>query len=245
MEKRGEPLEFDDGFVRDLTRSRNRVAWFGGRFIPGLRPRGHEHILGAGVEPSTAEASTVEASDDAVATEAVAVATEGLQRAGGPRGAVHGRWNEDSPAADLVPRGEDTGRRRPLYRALRDVKDFRPRNPPQAELRALLLRILIHLQRQPEGSREAARWWPVVRVYLRVLKSPEMASRKARRILDRLLALQADRLTERRLEFVLGRRRSRPRRRRSRKRSVPFVTAHRVITTSRGTVRRRVNRRQR
>ena len=86
-------------------------------------------------------------------------------------------------------------------------------------------------------------------VSLVMRSGPEMASRKGRRVLEKLLELRVDQLTERRLQLALGRRRSpgsRTSRRRSRKRRIALLEPLEFdITTVRGEVRRHIQRRQR
>lgn len=237
MKARGEPVELDNDLALELRRL--DLSWLLGEsyldvsFLPALRARGHEYVLGAGVAPGVADALTPE---DVEVAESRRQDVEGCRR------------SEESPADPVHHDREGDGRYQ-LDHARREVEAFRTSRPHQAELKAILLRIFGHLAAEPAGSAEIARWWPVVKVYLRVLTSPEMASRKAGRILKKLLALRAEELTERRLLLVLGRRRSpasRTSQRRSRRRRVALLEPLEFdITTARGEVRRHVQRRQR
>ncbi len=80
--------------------------------------------------------------------------------------------------------------------------------PAQAELRTLLLAMLDRLRRRPSAI---GRWRPYLEVYRRLLSAPELASPRGQKMLDELLELRADELTERRLELVLDRRKPKPR----------------------------------
>lgn len=103
------------------------------------------------------------------------------------------------------------GKRAATSAARRDVEAFKTGNRHQVELKTLLIRILDHLRREccePEQAAFFEHWRAVFRVYRRVLGEPEMATRQAHAVLAQLLDLEAGDLTERRLEFVLGRRKA-------------------------------------
>lgn len=186
-------------------------------FFPGLRPRGHEEVLGEGLAFAAEAAGATEAEIEA---EILTEVWESLGEAAEP---LH---EEEQPEIDVlepppaappppsappvpVPVPADAAPiPRRLVRARRRIVAFRPVNVYQKQLRKLLLVITDHLRRRCGRPGEPAfeRWWRVLEVYLRMLETPEMAAPKARRVLPKLLELVADDLTERRLQLVLGRR---------------------------------------
>ncbi len=96
-----------------------------------------------------------------------------------------------------------------LEHARRGVESFEAGNVHQTELRRLLILILDHMTFEhckPGEGPDFERWWAVVRTYRRILATPEMASRGARSVLNNLLELEPDKLTQRHLEYALGRR---------------------------------------
>jgi hypothetical protein len=116
------------------------------------------------------------------------------------------------PSLPPVPRTRQARRnRRRVAAARRGVEGFKTRNRHQVELKTLLIRILDHMRREccePGQAPFFEHWRAVYRVYRRILGEPEMATRQASDVLARLLELEPDDLTERRLDFVLGRRKA-------------------------------------
>ncbi len=197
-------------------------------FLPGLKPRGHEAVLGDALIHSFTEDNALTAGEDGDQLREAALLDEltwrqreeeihepddeqprdaGEDRAGDPEppAPYPSKFPEEPRAPEAAP---PTPEPRRLADARREVEAFEARNRHQTELKTLLILILDHISRLPPSDLE--HWWAVARVYRRVLAAPEMATSKAWAVLSRLLDLRADQLTKRRLEHVLGRRKPKP-----------------------------------
>ncbi len=78
-----------------------------------------------------------------------------------------------------------------------------------------------HVRREfckPGAEADFGRWRVVLEIYRRVRSTPEMFGLSARTVLPKVLALEHDDLTERRLDHALGRLKPKTPRRRKRKR---------------------------
>ncbi len=79
---------------------------------------------------------------------------------------------------------------RDLAGARRAIEGFAADNRYQRQLQSLLIVMLDHMDgvaRQPGGCRDLDGWWTVLRHYQRTLASPEMAGRRARTVLAKLV----------------------------------------------------------
>ncbi len=214
-------------------------------FLPGLRPRDHRNILGDGVANSAPDlagefeeqraerlfndfmqrgALDEESAEMGPPAPGVSVSTTAQQKA---TPALKTCERPDPPK--VAPAARRNIRR--LEEARCDVEAFEPRNVYQAELRNLLFAAIDHVRREhckPGEEADFGRWWNILETYRRILAEPEMATPSARSILPKVLDLEPDELTERRLEHALGRRKPKTsyrrkkkrRRRRKKKRSI-------------------------
>ncbi len=79
---------------------------------------------------------------------------------------------------------------RRLEAARKEVEDFECDNRYQRHLQGLISSMLDHMQEtclRRGDEAELRRWWGIVEEYARVLTSPEMATRRARTVMEELL----------------------------------------------------------
>ncbi len=198
-------------------------------FTPGLRPRDHRAVLG-----SDAGAATVEVGDalavagDLDGRQAERLLNDLMNRPsecppGGQEPDEAGDGSSGELLAAVPPPLTPEARRRVqrLEEARREVEALDPRNIYQDELGTLLLAMIDHVRREhckPGAAADFGRWWVVLEIYRRVLSAPEMFGASARTVLPKVLDLAHDELTERRLDYALGRLKPKTPRRRKRKR---------------------------
>ena len=177
-------------------------------FRPGLRPRAH---LAAGdlLATSAAEHEEIFACDDdpdemaehleELRTDLVSQARQDTREPSPPAESVE---PAAEPAAEPAVEPVRSDPRLPAE-VRRSIERFEPRNPYQRQLRSLLIRMMLHIERDcpPPGvtpldySRDFHSWWRILHIYRWILLSPAMATRRARAVLDKLLKLDEHELT--------------------------------------------------
>ncbi len=91
-------------------------------------------------------------------------------------------------------------RLRAVAGARRALRAFGPVNRYQGELQALLEVMLDHIERlarRPGARDEYEEWWIVLGTYRQTLASPEMAGRRARTVLAKLLRRRREEIVRR------------------------------------------------
>lgn len=183
-------------------------------FIPGLRPRGHENVLYRDAAAVIRHLPPVDEEDSCAMLAPEQDASEQDSRnqpAGIPAGRPRSATSQRPPRScgtvvdPLVDPVVDPGlqalreeARHNLHRlqdARGEIAAVTVHNRYQRELRGLILSILNYLEEahcRPGEAPEFDRWWRVVCDYGRVLVSPEMASKRARTVLDNLLKRRGD-----------------------------------------------------
>ncbi len=173
-------------------------------FLPGLRPRGHESVLHSNTAALAQHLPLVDEEEPFEFIEpqhrdpghppslpAVRLRLASPSRQDPPPVAesFERAKSEVDPATQALHEEARHNLHR-LQQARGEVGSFGIQNRYQRELRALVLSILNYLEEvhcHPGQAAEFDRWWHVVGEYGRVLVSPEMASRRARTVLGRLL----------------------------------------------------------
>lgn len=161
-------------------------------FLPGLRPRTHETLPEAvadRLEEAILEASDLDIAEyvrargeDPEDPAEVAEQTREVMLDAVRRRQEHRPSRLDGPEASRNVRR--------LGAARKEIEDFETTNRYQRHLQGLLSAMLDHMEEnccQSGEEKEFRRWWSIVGEYARVLTSPEMATRRARTVMEDLL----------------------------------------------------------